>query len=515
MSQSTEAVVITDAGRIEGYQQRGLYVFKGVPFAAPPVGNLRWKPPASVEPWSGVRTTKSSAPIAPQNIGASVFVAADQAIEREIQSEDCLYLNVWTPGLDNARRPVLFWIHGGGFTGGSGSSAAYKGSRLSSRGDVVVVTTNYRLGALGFLNLSEVTGGRIPATGNEGLLDQSAALEWVHRNISNFGGDPGNVTIFGESAGGMSVGCQLAFPRSKGLFQRAILQSGAANSTRTPQKAVLVTEQLLDILQIKPTDIGALYSLPFQRLLAAQLELSPRLRKLGQLPDLALQPVIDGTVQPSSPIGAVRKGAAKALPIIVGTNLDEWNVMNARNPEIQKLNETSLLERVQKVIPSQDAHLLIDTYRKSLANRGVSNKPSDIFTAIETAQKFRIPAIRLAEAQQNQGQSVYSYLFTWSSPAPGGIKGAYHALELGFLFGNYGEGYGGSGQTADAVSRNIQDAWLSFARNGEPSCESVGNWPSYGNRRSTMMISNTCHVEEAPYDEERQVWDFTTDEELG
>jgi para-nitrobenzyl esterase len=371
------------------------------------------------------------------------------------------------------------------------------------------------LGTLGFLNLYQVTGGRIPATGNEGLLDQAAALEWVRRNIASFGGDPENVTIFGESAGGMSVGCQLAFPRSKGLFRRAILQSGAANSTRTPQKAALVTEQLLDILQIKPTDIDGLYSMPVERLLAAQQELGPRLRKMGQLPDLALQPVIDGSVLPKSPINAVRKGEAKAMPIIVGTNLDEWKIMNARNPEIQKLDEANLLKRVQWILPSLDVKVLVDTYRKLLADRGVSNQPSDIFTAIETAQKFRIPAIRLAEAQQKQGQSAFNYLFTWTSPAFGGTLGAYHALELGFLFGNYGEGYGGSGSAADSVSRNIQDAWLSFARNSNPSCESVGKWPSYSDRRLTMMIRDKCQVEEDPYKEERRVWESTSDEELG
>jgi para-nitrobenzyl esterase len=515
MAKLSEIIVKTNVGKVEGYEQRGLYVFKGIPFAAPPVGKRRWMPPAPVQPWSDIRPVKTSTPIAPQNIGPSVFVAADQPVEREPQSEDCLYLNVWTPGLDNAHRPVLFWIHGGGFTGGSGSSAAYKGSRLSARGDVVVVTTNYRLGALGFLNLNEVTAGRIPATGNEGLLDQAAALEWVHNNIASFGGDPGNVTIFGESAGGMSVGCQLALPRSKGLFRRAILQSGAANSTRTPQKAALVAEQLLDILNIKPTDIDTLFSLSVARLLAAQQELGPRLRKMGQLPDLALQPVIDGTVLPMFPIDAVRKGAAKTTPIIVGTNLDEWKIMNSRNPEIQKLDEASLLQRIRWILPSQNGSALADTYRKALARRGVLNQPCDIYTAIETDQKFRIPAIRLAEAQQSQGQSAYNYLFTWTSPVPGGALAAYHALELGFLFGNYGEGYGSSGPKADAVSRNIQDAWLAFARNDDPSCESIGKWPSYGERRSTMMIKDECHVEEAPYDEERRIWEHTPDEELG
>jgi para-nitrobenzyl esterase len=515
MAKPMDTIVKTDVGKIEGYEQRGLYVFKGAPFAAPPVGKRRWLPPAPVEPWSGVRPAKSSAAIAPQNIAPSIFVAVDQSPEQEPQSEDCLYLNVWTPGLDDARRPVLFWIHGGGFTGGSGSSVMYKGSRLSARGNVVVVTTNYRLGALGFLNLNEVTRGRIPATGNEGLLDQAAALEWVRRNIASFGGDPGNVTIFGESAGGMSVGCQLTLPRAKGLFRRAILQSGAANSTRTPRKAAPVTEQLLAILNVKPTDIDALYSLPVARLLAAQQELMLRLQKLGQSPGLALQPVIDGTILPELPLDAVRKGAAAAIPIIVGTNLDEWKVVNARNPEIQNMDEAGLLPRIRWVLPSQDVKALAETYRKSLARRGVPNRPCDIFTAIETDQKFRIPAVRLAEAQQSQGQSAYSYLFTWPSPAFGGTLGAHHALELGFLFGNYGEGFGGSGPSADAVSKNIQDAWLSFARNGNPSCESVGRWPAYGDRRATMMLRDECHVEEAPYDEERRVWQSTPDEELG
>jgi len=515
MAESTNTIVKTDVGKIEGYEKRGLYVFKGIPFAAPPVGKRRWLPPAAVEPWSGVRPAKSSAAIAPQNIAPSIFVAADQTPEREPQSEDCLYLNVWTPGLDDARRPVLFWIHGGGFTGGSGSSVMYKGSRLSTRGNVVVVTTNYRLGTLGFLNLNEITRGLIPATGNEGLLDQTAALEWVSRNIASFGGDPANVTIFGESAGGMSVGCQLTLPRAKGLFRRAILQSGAANSTRTPQKAAPVTEQLLAILNIKPTDIDTLYSLPVERLLAAQQELMPRLQKRGQSPGLALQPVIDGTILPALPLDAVRKGVAAATPIIVGTNLDEWNVVNARNPEIQNMDEAGLLQRIRWVVPSQDAKVLAETYRKSLARRGVPNRPCDIFTAIETDQKFRIPAVRLAEAQQSQGQSAYSYLFTWPSPAFGGTLGAHHALELGFLFGNYGEGFGGSGPAADAVSRNIQDAWLAFAHNGDPSCESVGMWPSYGIQRATMMLRDECYIEEAPYDEERRIWESTPDEELG
>ena len=219
------AIVEIRSGKIEGVTDNGVSAFKGIPYAAPPVGDLRWMPPQPVKPWAGVLTTDKFSPTAMQNasmmdglFGGSPWPA----------SEDCLYLNVWTPGLDNKKRPVMVWLHGGAFVIGSGSQPIYVSDRLARRGDVVVVTVNYRLGALGFLNLKEVTNGAIPATGNEGLLDQIAALEWVRDNIAAFGGNPENVTIFGESAGGMSVGALLGLPRAKGLFHKAI-QIGRAS----------------------------------------------------------------------------------------------------------------------------------------------------------------------------------------------------------------------------------------------------------------------------------------------
>ena len=515
MSMSMETIVETDAGKVKGYQQRGLCVFKGIPYAAPPIGERRWLPPAPVEPWSGVRPAQSSATIAPQNIAEGGLLNLNQAPEAEPQSEDCLYLNIWTPALDDARRPVLFWIHGGGFTGGSGSSVAYKGSRLSARGDVVVVTTNYRLGALGFLNLKELTRGKIPATGNEGLLDQVAALEWVHRNIASFGGDPDNVTIFGESAGGMSVGCQLAVPQSKGLFRRAILQSGATSTARPLDRAAQVAEQFLEILDVKPGDVDTLRSLTVERLMSAQLKLTPRLQRTGMTGGLALQPVIDGVTLPARPIDAVRGGAAREIPVIVGSNLDEWKMFIVRDPELQKIDEAELLRRIQGILPGQDAESMVQTYREALSRRGALTTPAEIFTAIRTDQSFRIPAVRLAEAQYSQGQSAYNYMFTWPSPMLDGALGAHHALELGFVFGNYGEDWGGSGPAADALSKNMQEAWLAFARNGNPSCESIGRWPPYDDRRTTMIIGKECCIEEAPYDAERRAWESVSGETLG
>ena len=510
MSKSMEIIVATDAGKVEGYQQRGLYVFKGVPYAAPPVGERRWLPPGTAEPWSDVRPTQAYTAIAPQNVAQQGIF--NQGVAEQPQNEDCLYLNVWTPGLDDAHRPVLFWIHGGGFTGGSGSAPVYKGSRLAARGNVVVVTINYRLGSLGFLNLNQVTKGAIPATGNEGLLDQIAALNWVRHNITAFGGDPGNVTVFGESAGGMSIGCLLAMPAAKGLFHKAIAQSGAANTALSADRAAQVSEQLLEILDVKPAAANALRSLPAERLLAAQQELVSRLMTSGLRIGMPLQPVIDGVVLPALPLDAVKDGSASGIPIVVGSNLDEWKSLSINDQELPKLDEASLRRRCQRLMPAGEVEALVETYREALARRGTPITPAELFSAIQTDQMFRIPAIRLAEAQQSQGQPAYNYLFTWQAPMREGALAAYHGLELGFLFGVYGEGFGGSGPTADALSGNIQDAWLAFAGSGDPSCQSLGQWPPYSENRATMILGEECHVEEAPYDGERRAWDSIANE---
>ena len=241
MSENKKTVVRTRDGKVKGSYQEGLYIFKGIPYVAPPVGERRWLPPQPVEPWQGVRQAQTFGATSPQNWSPLNDIIPDFGVV-EPRSEDCLYLNVWSPGLDDARRPVLVWIHGGAFNLGSGSQSPYDASKLARRGDAVVVTFNYRLGVFGFLRLDEVTGGKVPATGNEGLLDQIASLEWVHDNIAAFGGDPDNVTLFGESAGAMSIGCLLAMPKARGLFHKAILQSGAGSTAAQLDEAVLVTE---------------------------------------------------------------------------------------------------------------------------------------------------------------------------------------------------------------------------------------------------------------------------------
>ncbi len=513
MSEAVKATVETRAGRVEGYQRDGLYIFKGIPYAAPPVEKRRWLPPEPVEPWSGVRQAQSYGTIAPQNV-AELDILKEFHVD-EPQNEDCLFLNIWSPGLDDGRRPVLCWIHGGGFTIGSGSQPVYRGRTLSSRGNVVVVTINYRLGLLGFLNLNEATGGRIPATGNEGLLDQVAALEWVRDNIAAFGGDPDNVTIFGESAGGMSVGCLLGLPRARGLFHKAIPQSGAANTAHPLDVAVQVTEQFLDIVGLSAGDVDALRSLTVERLMAVQQDLAVRMMRTSLRTGLALQPVIDGKILPSMPLDAIRAGSARDVSVLVGSNLDEWKLLGMADQNLSRLDEAHLVRRCQRTVPAECVEGLIEAYRRAREKRGAPTTPPELFSAIQTDQVFRIPAIRLAEAQQKNGQPAYNYLFTWRSPLFGGVLGACHALELGFLWGTYEKNFAGTGPKADALAGNIQDAWLAFAGTGNPSCQSLGTWPPYGERRETMILGEECRVEEAPYDEERRAWDSVPDTASG
>jgi len=511
--EASTAVVETTSGKIEGVFRKGLYIFCGVPYAAPPVGERLWLPPVPPEPWGGVRQAKKFAPTAPQEPMEIQFL---EPPEKQPQSGDCLYLNIWTPGLDGAKRPVMFWVHGGFFTTGAGSWLRYNGRTLSTRGDVVVVTINYRLGILGFLNLNEVTKGKIPATGNEGLLDQVLALEWVRDNISRFGGDPGNVTIFAESAGAMSVGVLLAMPRARGLFRRAILQSGAAHHVNSLERAEKLGAIFLDILDIKPTEVNKLRSLTEQQLLNAQVEVMARAqgRKLA-MGGLPLKPVVDGNMIPELPIQAIASGSADNVAVLIGTTMDEWKLFAVLDKELPNLNEADLLRRCQHLIPSGDVAGLVEAYRQARSQRNLPVTPAELYVAIQSDRVFRMPAIRLAESHYRRQKPTYMYLFDWVSPLMNGILGSCHALDLGFVFGTLDDKFTGSGEEAQALSRKIQDAWVGFARNGSPSCGSIGEWKLYGERRETMILGKRCVMAEALYDEERRAWEPFVDSVLG
>jgi para-nitrobenzyl esterase len=491
--------VTTSHGQLRGTLEDGLHVFRGIPFAAPPVGPLRFRPPQPVSAWDGVRDAVAFGPAAMQ-----VESPMSKALAMEFDScaEDCLYLNVWTPSLEG-QRPVMVWIHGGAFVIGTGSQALYNGEHLARRGDVVIVTLNYRLGAFGFLHGKAAARG-LESTGNEAILDQVAALRWVRDEIVAFGGDPGNVTVFGESAGSASIAALLGTPAAKGLFQRAIMQSGSANLLTTPVAASEVTGALLQHFDLTPETAGGLREVPAEALLAAQDGATPRTNA-----GVNYAPVVDGEVIPRSPFDAVASGAMKGVPILAGTNLDEMKLFAFMDPGVFQLTEAGLADRVEALAPGA-AEELIAAYRTARAARGESVTPFETYEAIMTDHAMRLPTARMLELQSRHAPT-YAYLFTHRSPSLGGMLGACHALDLPFVFGTQRldamRTFAGTGEGVDALAERMQDAWLAFAKTGNPSHEGLPAWPRFEpGRRSTMLLGPECRVEDAPGEAERLSW---------
>jgi len=496
-------VVETTSGKVEGAASERLEVFRGLPYAAPPAGEHRLRAPRPVQPWTQVRPATDFGCWAPQNAPLTTLTGEEPGT----QGEDCLTLNVWTPGTDG-RRPVMVWIHGGAFVAGSGVTSLYDGTRLASRGDVVIVTINYRLGVLGFLAHPDLADADADdAAGNWGLLDQIAALRWVRDNIANFGGDPANVTVFGESAGGMSVSDLLAMPAARGLFRRAIVQSGPPNAI-TMDRAEEVTAKLLAELGV--ASAAAIRDLPVEAVLAAQASLLAD-RRAG----LPLIPVVDGTSLPVAPRQALGDGAAAGVDLLIGTNRDEAKMFMVADPANRDADEGVLHRRIEAIFRYNDVdrspNAVIDAYRDARVRRGDSADPRELWSAIETDRMFRVGSIHAAEAQSAHA-STYMYHFTWESPAMGGALGACHALEIPFVFGTLGaptmDRFVGSGPAAQLLSEQMSDAWLAFARVGDPNHAGIPQWPTYdASRRATMEFGPQSRVRDAPYDEERAIWD--------
>jgi para-nitrobenzyl esterase len=504
-----DAVVTIKSGKLQGIFEDGLYVFKGIPFAAPPVGELRWMPPRPVKTWTGIRPADKFGPICPQDVGPSQIPGRKPS--EEPQGEDCLFVNVWTPAADSGKRPVMVWIHGGAFIHGSGSTPNNPGKTLPLRGGIVLVTLNYRLGVFGFLRLKDVTGGRIPSIGNEGLLDQLAAIRWVKDNIAAFGGDPDNITVFGESSGAESLGALLALPQSKRLFQKAILQSGASKC-QSIEKANALAERYMDKLKITAKDVNAWRAVTPQTFIKTMVEFtaaglpSPAMGNLG--------PVLDKEVLKDVPLDAIERGSAKDITVLAGSNLEEGKLFALiAGREIEKMTGESMEGRVGRLVPEKFAKDVIEQYRTALAKRDLPVTPYEIFAAISGDQHFRMPNIRLCEFQEKLGKPAYGYVFTWKSTAPG--FGACHALDVGFVFGNLVEEFQGCGADAQKLALEMQDAWIAFAKTGDPSCPGLGKWPRYGKDRKMMVLGARSHIETAPYDAERAAWDGIPNSNLG
>lgn len=498
----SENVVETAHGRVRGVVRGSHVAFLGLRYAQPPTGTRRFAAPVAPEPWAGVQEASGFGLACPQP--PSVL----PGMEPGPQGEDCLFLNVYVPRGGGSRRPVLVWFHGGGFSAGSAAQAIYDGGPLATRGDAVVVTVNYRLGPLGFLHLPAL-GVDVPgAVDNPGLLDQLAALAWVRDNAAAFGGDPGNVTIFGESAGGMSVTTLITCPAARGIVRRAIAQSGAAQATLDRESAARTAHALLEELGLSPAEAARLRDVPVEQLVQAGQRVTTRLT--GEL-FLAFAPLVDGTALPVHPLDALRAGAARDVALMTGTTADEWRLFTFAAPGHRTMDEAALVKRIARRLgrlgQADGAGSLIELYRR--ARPGAP--PWQLFDAIESDRMFRIPAIRLAEAHGAHQPATFMYLFAWPSPAAGGRLGACHAIELPFVFGTLGaphmERFSGSGPAAERLSEQVMGAWLAFAHDGVPAAPGLGPWPAYERgRRATMVLDAESRVIEDPGREEREAW---------
>jgi para-nitrobenzyl esterase len=496
----TGAIVDTRSGKVQGLEENGVHVFRGIPYAAPPVGRRRWKAPDREEPWDDVRDATQFSDQAAQ--GEFMLDAMLGGTPRA-KSEDCLYLNVTTPGLDDQRRPVMVWIHGGAFMFGEGATPWYDGTGFATHGDVVVVTINYRLGSFGFLHLSDLFGSEVSGSGNLGLLDQVAALEWVRDCIEEFGGDPARVTIFGESAGAGSVATLLGTPAASGLFNAAIPESGAASWFATTERANEIASVIVETLGVKPGDLDAMYAKTTDEIIAAQAAVGLETDANG----LPFQPVVDGVVLPEPVLDAVAGGSAAGVRLLIGTNHDEMTLFSLMDPALATLDEAGMRDRISRSWGGADVNGFLATYRR--AQPGAS--PQEMWIAVATDALFRVPAMRLAEKQLPHAP-VWSYLFTWETPVFGGVLKSTHALEIPFVFDTLdqpgGDVFTGTGEERAGIARRMHAAWIAFARDGAPGHADIPEWPRYDtNRRATMRIDETWEVVDDPMSETRRLWD--------
>lgn len=497
----SDRIVETRYGKVQGSQQGSISVWKGIPFAQPPTGARRFRAPQPPEPWAGVRPATTFSPMAPQapEMGTSMVgtLGAEDAVEQRPLSEDCLYLNIWSPGVGGEKRPVMVYIHGGAFTIGSASDPWYDGTSFAARQNIVVVTLNYRLGILGFVCLQDLAGGDAAYTANCGLLDQIAALQWVREHIAAFGGDPEQVTVMGESAGAMSIGALLGMPAAHGLFQRAILQSGAASNVTTRVHATQVAQALLTRLGQQTAQSSALAEVPVETLLAVQPELG---REFGGV--RAFSPVIDGETLPQHPLAMIAQGSAANVAILTGTTRDEWRLfaMMSGGPKVDE-------EQLARTFGERASQALA-LYTQARADASVDLAWVDIMSD----QIFRMPAIRLVQGQIQQGAPVWMYRFDWQSPAFGGVLGAAHAMDIPFVWNSLDTGlsrvFTGDSPDRQALADLMHASWAAFIRCGNPALASLPAWPPYDlDRRATMVFGDAPHVIDDPQGQIRTLWE--------
>jgi para-nitrobenzyl esterase len=503
--QSSQNSVVADTafGKIRGEEIQGIKIFKGVPYGATTAGQNRFMPPVDPTPWAGVRDTLHYGPSAPQRnpeAAGAVSPLAVASANLPPESEDCLVLNVWTPALkDGRKRPVLFWCHGGGFVSGSGSSPGTDGANLARRGDVVVVTINHRLNVLGFTYLAEFGGPDFASSGDVGMLDIVHALRWVRNNIEQFGGDPNTVMIFGQSGGGRKVGTLLAMPSAKGLFHRTVIESGPTIKLVEIGQATNVAAMLLAKLNLTTGQVRELQKVPVERIMAAYFSVVKDMGNRDQMTE-GFSPTVDGKAIPHHPFHPAASPISADVPLMLGSTRTEMTLQS--DEAAFSLDEAGMRARV-KSLAGDHGETLIETYRK-LNPRAT---PSELFFLLASDYRYGAPIMKIAERRAALGKGpVHLYYFTWETPVQGGRLKSPHTIEIPFAFDNVqiSKQITGGGADAMALADKVSDAWIAFARTGDPNTSKLPNWPAFNaTERPTMVINNQSKVVSDPIREQR------------
>ena len=499
---NTEPVVEIATGRVRGYVRKGIYTFKGIPYADTTAGTNRFMPPQKARAWTGLRSSMQFGDVCPQPPRAGWANDEEAWLfswNDGVPGEDCLRVNLWTPGInDGQKRPVMVWLHGGGYTAGSGQELlSYDGENLARRGDVVVVTLNHRLNVFGFLNLSKY-GSQYRDSANVGMLDIVAALEWVRDNIAGFGGDPNLVTIFGQSGGGGKVNALMAMPSAKGLFHRAIVESGSLMYGATEEQSQTLAEELLARLGLDASSVDKLQQIPVNQLEAAAVAVTthpmPRsgiidFRRIGSL--LGWAPVVDGRVLPRQPFEPDAPAQSAHIPLLVGTTLNEF-VTAINHPEEMEMDDALLKTRVEGAF-GNNAGSIIDAARSVYPNA----RPFELWSVIAVSG---VRASALSQAQLKAAQNAapaFCYQFAWQTPVLSGRPMSFHCSEIAFVFDNTDrcENMTGGGPAARDLAARVSDAWIHFARTGDPNHPGLPHWaPLTAATNATMVFDTHCEL---------------------